>query len=1560
MILYFADRHLNIIGQASTQLPRGLKIVDDDKTEDVETGVAVLECWLSFSNIKKGERGKVTDCAAVGNYILRQSGDADKADEFYTIIDAEVDTKKHEVYIYAEDAGLDLLNEIVGAYEADKAYPIDHYINKFAYDSGFKIGVNEAADLARKLRWDGESTATARLASVATQFDCELSYSFEIDNLRIKNKDINIHKERGKDIGEEVRLNRDVDSIITTTSIANLATALKVTGGTPESTDAEENPKPITLNGYKYDDGDFFLEGTYLKSRKAVAKWSRYLAEDGDYTGHICKTFTYDTTSQEELCNRAIAELKKLCEIEVNYEVDITKLPENAKIGDRINIVDDDGGLYLSARILKLETSETKGTKKATLGEYLIKKDGIHSKVLELAEQFAKQSQDAARALAIAQAAQKAAASAKEQVDAAIESVEEAQKAVEEVADVVETAKQSAADAQKAAADAQAVVDGVEDRVGSLETTVSNAQAAAEQAQQAAATAETKAEEARQSAFEAKEQAAAAEEAANTATETAEAAVLNADGAKNVAEQAKSEAATAKATADAAKLDAEQAEKDIDELSESLSTLSNTMTADYARKTDLTETEASLQSQISQNAAQIQSTVTKVTEVDETANNAAQQAAQAQSSADAAQEQADKATEDAETAQKAADAAALAASNAQSEADKANAAAATAQSVADKAESDLKAAQEDLATVQGRVDATEEEIAAAQQAVDTAQAAADKAKADAATATQKATAAQTTADNAVTDAANAQAAANDAASKANLAQQTADAAKGDAAAAQAAADQAAATAAEAQRTANTAVSDAATAQSKANEAAAAAQAAQDAADDADAKAKQAAEDLAAAEKNLADVTSRVGATEEEVAAAQQAVETAQAAADKAKADAATAQQTANTAKTNAANAQTAADNAKKAADDAQAAADAAQQAADDAQAAVDALAVRVTKTETDIIQTSERIALLATKEEVATTLGGYYTKTETDAAIEESAEEISLSVSEVRTEVENINIGGRNLIAGTSLDTVYTGNKGSGSSKDVWSARTIDIPTGTEYVVSFDAKADEAQTIKCFFYNPNTTLSAESSTGYKNAAVSDGNSEVKITTEWQRYWVKWTQTAADAAKSVIVGRTFSDKNIYIRAVKFEEGNRPTSWSPAPEDQDAATQEVADDLAENYYTKTETEAKIKVSSDSITSSVSKTYTTKDEFNNLNIGGRNLLLNTNGTGDITVDGGTLATAGITEHTNDGILTLNCATEATEIYYRFMSPALSSNNLYTLKAGETYTISGKAMITVESGTLVGLIFRSQAYRLGGWSGGINKAIATADTADWVDFEYSFTVESDATGYYVSFQINYSDAFACVAQFKDLKLEHGTRATDWSPAPEDVAANTAAAKTEASEAQSMADENAGRLTSAESVIEQLVKSISMIITDENGTSLFEQTSEGWSFSLSDVNKSLSSAQAALGNLNSSLSDTNTAVGVLQDALGDIESKTAYINIGTDDTGSPCIELGKEGNDFIVRITNTAVDFFDGTSKVAYISNQSLYITKAVITDSLDIQPFVLGRRANGNFGLQYRGGGA
>ena len=150
-------------------------------------------------------------------------------------------------------------------------------------------------------------------------------------------------------------------------------------------------------------------------------------------------------------------------------------------------------------------------------------------------------------------------------------------------------------------------------------------------------------------------------------------------------------------------------------------------------------------------------------------------------------------------------------------------------------------------------------------------------------------------------------------------------------------------------------------------------------------------ELALAKANLASLESRTDATEEEIAAAKSAVASAEAAANAAKA-------TADQAKTNADNAKTAADNAQELAD---------------------ALAGRMAIAEAQIIQNAEQIELRATKVEVAKTLEGYYTATETEAAITTKAGEITSEVSAnytKKTDFNNLQIGGRNFLFNSKGD----------------------------------------------------------------------------------------------------------------------------------------------------------------------------------------------------------------------------------------------------------------------------------------------------------------------------------------------------------------------------------------------------------------------------------------------------------------------------------------------------------------------------------------------------------------
>lgn len=1128
MIVYFSDRQMQVMGLASTNLPDGFVIVEDLKTEEVETGAATFSCRIGFNDENRLELESMTNA---GNFLLRSHNGEN---EFYTIIDTEIDTKNKTINIYAEDAGLDLLNEIAGEFEATESHPIEWYVKKYIAGSGFEIGINEGSAAVRKLKWEGEDTVTARLASIATQFgDCEISYSFEIKGLTLTKKYVNIHKERGKDAGITLRLNQDIDKIITTKSVANLATAFLCEGGVP---DKEDKAITFTSKGYTWNDGkgDFYIDGDLLKSKKAIQKWSRKSLKLNQGDGVIIRPYSYNTTDPATLRAHAVTELKKVCDIEVNYEVDISVLPESVKIGDRINIVDDGGELYLSTRILVLETSVVDQKHNAILGEHLIKTSGISQKVADLAEQFAKTSVSAAQALSVANAANTIAEAAQAQAEAAAQSSESALNAAEEAENAAKNAATSASEANNAATAAEEAVDKVSSTVSEMEKVVDEAERLAKSAQESATTAAAQSAEAKTAAQNSANAADVAKSAAKEAQTSAATAASTAANASTQADEAKAQAKAASDVAAAAKLDSEQAKKDVEEFAENLETFEATMTADYARKTELTETTAALAAKITANANQLSITHTKVLTIDETANNAKSLAEAAQTAADGAQATASQATAEAEAAQTKANEAKAAADAAQTEADNARAAADAAKGVADQAEADLATAKANLESITSRVGATEDEIAAAQTAVNTAQQAANKANEDAAAAAQAAANAQTTANTAVTNAANAQSAANDAASKANAAQATADEAKGNAATAKAAADEAKATAATAQATANTAVTNAATAQEKANQAATAAAAAQQAADDADAKAAAAQTDLDTAKANLEAVKGRVDATEEDIAAAEQAVAIAKQAADDADAAAKAAQSTADTAKANAATAQAEADKAKTAAAAAQKAADEAKAAADKAQADVDALAVRVTKAETDIVKTNEEIALRAKK-----------------------------------TDVDAIIIGGRNLLLDTEVEYV---NNNYNTAEYIPSSPLV---SGETYTISMCVTPASGVTE----YQPFV------SGGYKAlCALSPSGTEKQIlkATFVAGYYEGRTPEDDLAHANVVIYRFPNDgtvtDNSTIHWIKLEKGVKATDWEPAPEDVDSKFL--------NYNTKEEAAAEMSIMADNITSTVSQ--------------------------------------------------------------------------------------------------------------------------------------------------------------------------------------------------------------------------------------------------------------------------------------------------------------------------------------------------------------------------------------
>ena len=248
---------------------------------------------------------------------------------------------------------------------------------------------------------------------------------------------------------------------------------------------------------------------------------------------------------------------------------------------------------------------------------------------------------------------------------------------------------------------------------------------------------------------------------------------------------------------------------------------------------------------------------------------------------------------------------------------------------------------------------------------------------------------------------------------------------------------------------------------------------------------------------------------------------------------------------------------------------------------------------------------------------------------------------------------------------------------------------------------------------------------------------------------------------------------------------------------------------------------------------------------------------------------------------------------------------------------------------------------------------------TTSWTRISYTITITESTTVY---MRLGLRSSANVVNSYRQLKIEKGNKATDWTPAPEDVQTGIDNAQSTADEVASSVEGFDDRITSAESSIEQLSNSITTIVTDENGNSMMEQTSDGWTFNISGITNSINDARDTVNNMVGTVDNLGETVSNLDSLINDITEKTAYIIMATDDKGNPCIELGRQDSPFKLRITNESIDFMQDGVKIAYITNRQLYIQSSVVTDEMKVgagSGFIWKKRSNGNMGLRWIGGG-
>lgn len=230
---------------------------------------------------------------------------------------------------------------------------------------------------------------------------------------------------------------------------------------------------------------------------------------------------------------------------------------------------------------------------------------------------------------------------------------------------------------------------------------------------------------------------------------------------------------------------------------------------------------------------------------------------------------------------------------------------------------------------------------------------------------------------------------------------------------------------------------------------------------------------------------------------------------------------------------------------------------------------------------------------------------------------------------------------------------------------------------------------------------------------------------------------------------------------------------------------------------------------------------------------------------------------------------------------------------------------------------------------------------SSSWNKYTITFVAETNN----VHFRFNDNGTY----YIYQSQLELGNKATDWTPAVEDTDESIGQAVESANSANN-------RITIAESVIQQLSNSISMLVTDANGESLMTQTENGWTFSMKETTDAVSTLSNMLDTLQQQETNTQASVNILEQAMNDYGSTLEYVNIITFED-EPCIELGESDSDFKLLITNTRIMFRHGSSTPTYINTTGLVTQNIEVKNEIIQGGYVMMNTADGGWGLLWKG---
>lgn len=359
-------------------------------------------------------------------------------------------------------------------------------------------------------------------------------------------------------------------------------------------------------------------------------------------------------------------------------------------------------------------------------------------------------------------------------------------------------------------------------------------------------------------------------------------------------------------------------------------------------------------------------------------------------------------------------------------------------------------------------------------------------------------------------------------------------------------------------------------------------------------------------------------------------------------------------------------------------------------------------------------------------------------------------INKINDRISGLKVGGRNYLQGSldftwptgigrvnvtptfemqrDIKVVHLNSRDFGGIYTKWGGAfpNGELQVGDDYTLSFDAKGSGVF----------KTVKNESEAGDGSLAGTS------LTSDWKRYSVSGKINSLNKAYVIYFNGGY---DAYIRHVKIEKGNKPTDYTQAPED-------IAKQLSKVDDTLKSQSLDLKVLKDGMRLRINEINSVNDRFNNLMIGGTNLLDRTSSEARSNDAPTTGWIEGAAYNTLDAL---------TESRYVLSFEARGDVNGQRIGTFLWHGGLGGRNISKKSTTSQG----------GTFTAGDGQSFVML-TTQWQRYWVLYEVNPDNTRKTAIVGRRWADSKPNGKVYvRKVKLESGDKATDWSPAPEDTA---------------------------------------------------------------------------------------------------------------------------------------------------------------------------------------------